>query len=75
MQIAAPRQLPDAQELARKLRSAGIPVLIEGARVRGDEYFRVIAGPVKERADADKMLSKVKSQSFVRGDPFIRAVK
>lgn len=74
-QIAAPRKMQDASALASKLKSSGFPVLIESARVRGEEYFRVIVGPEQNKQQAERLIGQLKRESYVQGDPFLRVVK
>lgn len=75
VQVAAPRKVQDATEIAKKLQRSGIPVMIESAQVRGEDYFRVVAGPQAQRAGAEKLLTQIKSKGSVKGDPFVRAVR
>lgn len=75
VQVAAPRKVQDATEIARNLQRSGIPVMIESAQVRGEDYFRVVAGPQSQRSGAEKLLNQIKSKGSVKGDPFVRAVR
>lgn len=75
VQAAAPRQLQEANALAGKLRKSGFPVTIENARVRGEEYYRILVGPEGARAQADVLLKQLRRESYLPADPFIRMVK
>lgn len=74
-QIAAPRKMQDANALAGKLKASGFPVMIEVARVRGDEYYRVLVGPESNRARAERLVGQLKRESYIQSDPFLRVVK
>ncbi len=74
-QVAAPRKIQDANSLAARLKSSGFPVMIEVARVRGDEYYRVLVGPEQGRPQADRLVGQLKRESYIQGEPFLRAVK
>ena len=71
-QVAAPRKIAEAQALAMKLKRSGFPVLIERASVRGEDYFRVVVGPEKDRVQVDRLIGQVRREGF---EPFPRAVK
>ena len=71
-QVAAPRKISEAQGLAMKLKRSGFPVLIERASVRGEDYYRVVVGPEKDRVQVDRLIGQVKREGF---EPFPRAVK
>lgn len=74
-QIAAPKKIEDANQLARSLRDSGFPVMIESAQVRGEEYFRVLVGPEASKEQADILLKQIKREPYIKSDPFIRLVK
>jgi cell division septation protein DedD len=74
-QVAAPRQLKDAEELSRKLKSSGFKIMIEQANVRGEEYFRVLVGPEDSRSHAQELLGQLGRESYLRGEPFLRLVR
>ncbi|MBN8550876.1 MAG: SPOR domain-containing protein [Deltaproteobacteria bacterium] len=74
-QIAAPKKMQDANALAGKLKASGFPVMIEVARVRGDEYYRVLVGPEQNRDRAQRLVGQLKRESYIQGDPFLRVVK
>lgn len=71
-QVAAPKRIGEAEGLAARLKRSGFPVLIERANVRGEEYFRVVVGPEKDRVQVDRLIGQVKREGF---EPFPRAVK
>lgn len=74
-QVAAPKKLKDADDTAKRLKSSGFSVAIETAQVRGEEYYRVVVGPEESRAQADRLAEQLKRESYLKGDPFVRAVK
>ncbi|MBN8550818.1 MAG: SPOR domain-containing protein [Deltaproteobacteria bacterium] len=49
--------------------------MIEVARVRGDEYYRVLVGPEQNRDRAQRLVGQLKRESYIHGDPFLRVVK
>jgi len=73
-QVAAPGDKEDAIGLASMLHQAGFPVLIENARVRGQNYFRVLVGPEETRQLAERLVSQLKRERYLYDDPFIRLV-
>jgi cell division septation protein DedD len=74
-QVAAPRKMQDATSLAGRLKASGFPVIIEAARVRGEEYFRVIVGPEQNKQQAERLVGQLKRESYVQGEPFLRVAK
>lgn len=74
-QVAAPKKKSDADALSTKLRESGLPVMIETAQVRGEQYFRVLVGPADSRDGAEGMGKKVKAKKIVSSDPFVRLIK
>lgn len=74
-QVAAPRRAQDANALAGRLKASGFAVMIEVARVRGDEYYRVLVGPEQNRSQAERLVGQLKRESYIQGEPFIRVVK
>lgn len=75
VQAAAPDTRSAAETLARGLANAGFPVRIESAKVRGQSYFRVLAGPESNRTQAERLLSQVKREPGIGAEPFIRQIK
>ena len=74
-QVAAPKNLSDAESVARKLKKSGFPVIVEVANVRGEEYYRVLVGPEQNRVHADRLVGQLRSERYLSGPPFIRQVK
>jgi cell division septation protein DedD len=74
-QVAAPKNLSDAESVARKLKKSGFPVVVEVASVRGEEYFRVLVGPEQNRVHADRLVDQLRSERYLSGPPFVRQVK
>jgi cell division septation protein DedD len=74
-QIAAPKQITDAQEVASNLKKSGFAVMIETAQVRGKPYYRVLVGPENSKSQADILLKQLKRESYLKGEPFLRMVK
>jgi cell division septation protein DedD len=74
-QVAAPKNLSDAESVARKLKKSGFPVVVEVANVRGEEYYRVLVGPEQNRVHADRLVGQLGSERYLSGPPFIRQVK
>jgi cell division septation protein DedD len=75
VQVAAPKNIGEANKLAATLKRNGFPVMIESAQVRGEDYYRVVVGPRTQRNSAEQLLSQIKAKKSVPGDPFVRAVK
>lgn len=74
-QVAAPRQIADAEGLARKLEKSSFPVIVQEANVRGQIYYRVMVGPKDSRQGCEKMISQLKKENYLRGEPFLRLIK
>lgn len=74
-QVAAPKKLAEAEGVAKRLKRSGFPVVIESTNVAGQSFYRVLVGPEDNKVQADRLVSQLKSESYVAGDPFIRKVK
>lgn len=74
-QVAAPSREGDALSLAGRLKASGFGVKIELARVRGQDYFRVLVGPEDARHHAERLIVQLKRESYLKGEPFIKLVK
>lgn len=73
-QVAAPRNLKDADTVASKLRGSGFPVVIESAKIGGQEYFRVLVGPEDSKELGSRLVSQLKRERGLRGSPFLKRV-
>jgi len=74
-QVAAPKKLGEAEAIAKKLKRSGFPVVVESASVEGQSFYRVLVGPEQNKAQADILVSQLKSESYLSGAPFIRKFK
>lgn len=74
-QVAAPKRLTEAQDVARRLKRSGFPVVIETAHVRGEDYFRVLVGPEDTKVQAERLVDQLKRESYLSGTAFLRKVK
>ncbi len=74
-QVGAPDNRSEAERVGRILQSSGFPVVIENAKVRGQEYFRILVGPEQTRQQAERLMGQLKRESSVKADPFIRMVR
>jgi cell division septation protein DedD len=74
-QVAAPKKKEDASTLSQQLRRSGFAVVIEIAQVRGEQYFRILAGPENTKAQAEKLVEQLSRERYVPSKPFIRQVK
>jgi len=74
-QVAAPKKLSDAEDIARKLKKSGFPVVVEVASIQGVEYFRVLVGPEENKVQAERLVDQLGSERYIPGKPFIRVVK
>lgn len=74
-QIAAPREMKDANKLANTMKLSGFPVVIEVASVRGQEYYRVLVGPEQNRVQAEELKKQLQRESALRDDPILKFVK
>jgi cell division septation protein DedD len=74
-QVAAPKKKEDAQALSKQLRKSGFEVILEVAQVRGEQYYRVLAGPEASKAQVEKLVEQLKREPYVPSQPFIRQIK
>lgn len=74
-QVAAPKKLSEAESIASKLKRSGFPVVVESASVAGQSFYRVLVGPEQNKVQADRLVSQLKSESYLSGDPFLKKVK
>jgi cell division septation protein DedD len=74
-QVAAPKKLAEAESIAGKLKRSGFPVVVESASVAGQGFYRVLVGPEQNKLQADRLVSQLKSEKYIAGNPFIRRVK
>jgi cell division septation protein DedD len=74
-QVAAPKRLQEAQDVARRLKRSGFPVVIETAHVRGEDYYRVLVGPEDGKVQAERLVDQLKRESYLSGTAFLRRVK
>jgi cell division septation protein DedD len=74
-QVAAPTKLNEAEDIAKRLKRSGFPVVIETANVRGENYYRVLVGPEQDKVTADRLVGQLQRERYLSGAPFIRRVK
>jgi cell division septation protein DedD len=74
-QIAAPRKFKDAERLGEQLKKNGFQVMVENTQVRGEQYYRVLVGPEEGRKQAERLVSQLRRESYIRGEPFIRYIR
>ncbi len=74
-QVAAPKSLKEAQAIAGNLKKAGLKAEIESAEVGDQQYFRVVVGPSNSRLAAEQNLSRLRKQSSLKAEPFVRLVR
>jgi cell division septation protein DedD len=73
-QVSAPKKLSEAESVAKRLKRAGFPVVVESASVKGESFYRVLVGPEENKVQAERLVSQLQSESFVASKPFIRKV-
>lgn len=74
-QVAAPREIKDAEELVLKLKESGFPAIIENATVNGQEYYRVLVGPEDDRALGNELINQLRREPYIRGEPFLKLIR
>ena len=74
-QVAAPKTKGEAEELARKLRRSGFPVVLEDNSTGRSPFYRVMVGPEDNKVQADRMLGQLKREKYLDGKIFVRQVK
>ena len=74
-QVAAPKTRAEAEELARKIRKSGFPVVVEDNSTGRSPFYRVMVGPEENKVQADRMLGQLKREKYLDGKLFVRQVK
>ena len=74
-QVAAPKTKAEAEDLARKLRKSGFPVVLEDNSTGRSPFYRVMVGPEDNKVQADRMLGQLKREKYLDGKIFVRQVK
>lgn len=74
-QVAAPKTRAEAEELARKIRKSGFPVVVEDNSTGRSPFYRVMVGPEDNKVQADRMLGQLKREKYLNGKAFVREVK
>jgi cell division septation protein DedD len=72
LQVSAGRNKQDAETVVNILKEKGYPVFLATPEYAhaDDNLFRVLVGPFRTRADADKVRDKLVQEGFK--NPFIR---
>lgn len=74
-QVAAPKTRAEAEEISRKLRKSGFPVVVEDNSTGRSPFYRVMVGPEDNKVQADRMLGQLKREKYLDGKIFVRQVK
>ncbi|MEY4668169.1 MAG: hypothetical protein RL518_868 [Pseudomonadota bacterium] len=74
-QVAAPKTKGEAEDLARRLRRSGFPVVVEDNSTGRSPFYRVMVGPEDNKVQADRMLGQLKREKYLDGKIFVRQVK
>jgi len=74
-QVSAPKKLSEAEGVAKRLKRAGFPVVVEAASVNGQSFYRVLVGPEENKVQAERLVGQLESESFVASKPFLRKIK
>jgi cell division septation protein DedD len=74
-QVAAPKTRAEAEELSRRLKKSGFPVVIEDNSTGRSPFYRVMVGPEDNKVQADRMLGQLKREKYLDGKLFVRQVK
>lgn len=74
-QVAAPKTRGEAEELSRRLKKSGFPVVIEDNSTGRSPFYRVMVGPEDNKVQADRMLGQLKREKYLDGKLFVRQVK
>jgi cell division septation protein DedD len=75
-QVAAPKKLSEAEGVAKRIKRAGFPVLVESATVNGQSFYRVVVGPEENKVQVERLITQLQKESLAGGSkPFIRRVK
>jgi cell division septation protein DedD len=75
VQLAAPNMLADAEVMIEKLKKSGFLAVVETAKVKNSFYYRVLVGPEENKQRAERLLSQVKQEKRVQGNPFVKFIK
>lgn len=74
-QVAAPKSLKEAQTVANNLKKSGFKAMVESAQVGDQQYYRVVVGPESSRLAAEQSLARLRKQSSLKAEPFVRLVR
>jgi cell division septation protein DedD len=74
-QVAAPKTRTEAEDLARRIRKSGFPVVVEDNSTGRSPFYRVMVGPEDNKVQADRMLGQLKREKYLSGKAFVREVK
>jgi len=71
-QVQAPKSVDEAEQVARKLRDSGFPVVIESAGSGSQSFYRVLVGPEEKKVQAERLIGQLKSEKYIKGSPFLK---
>ncbi len=74
VQIVAANARKEAEELESRLIEADLPAVVQKARLKKIEYFRVLSGPFESRVVAVQRRVDIKRLKLSASAPFIRQV-
>ena len=75
VQVAAARSHVQASKVYIKAEKAGLKMVLERAKVRGQDYYRVIIGPYPDREAAVTARAGIKAKGVSRAEPFLKRVR
>jgi len=64
IQAASFRDKVDADQLRARLLLENLPAHVDASRVNGQTWYRVVVGPVQGRVEADRAMTRLRSQGL-----------
>jgi len=72
VQVAAPKQQGEAEEIAKRLRGRGVGASVERVTVNKTTYFRVVTKGVPAKQDAERLKAQVERLGVVKERAVVR---
>lgn len=75
IQAGAYRKNTEADVLTARLTKAGKAPLVQRAKVRDKQFFRVMIGPFASKTAADDAMAELQASKLSNGEPFVRYIQ
>jgi cell division septation protein DedD len=74
-QVGSPKNLAEAEALARNLKRSGFPAIIEETSKGRSPFYRVMVGPEDNKVQASRLVEQIKREPYIKGTVFVRSSK